>query len=224
MLAVSDTGRPVLFDLDGTLCESTQDERTFFEAAFDHVGVEPFGAPADLWASLDGPPDPDDRESYLAAGFRRLASKHGRRVDADALAAGLAAAVDHSQVTYRRGAEAAVAATGDRPTGLVTNGPADRQHQKVETLDLQSRLDVIVYAGDLPRRKPHPEPFDAAMERLGRPDARALYVGDSLAYDVAGAQQAGHEAVWVPRGDPDPGEYSPDYVLEDIADLESILD
>jgi len=46
---------------------------------------------------LDGPPDPDDECSYLAAGFRRLAARHGlRRVPADELAEGLLATGDRS--------------------------------------------------------------------------------------------------------------------------------
>jgi hypothetical protein len=45
---------------------------------FETVDGEPFGAPAELWAALDGPPDPSDQVGYLGAGFARVAAQHGR--------------------------------------------------------------------------------------------------------------------------------------------------
>lgn len=213
-----------LFDLDGTLSVDDQDEAALYRAAFDHAGVERFGSPSELWASLDGPPDPDDRRSYLAAGFRRLAAKHGRReAPADALARGLDEAVDHRAVTFRSGAEVVLdAAVATASVAVVTNGPADRQRKKVDALGLWEWVDAVVYAGDLPRRKPHPDPFETALQRLDASAGDALYVGNSLGYDVAGAHAAGLDAAWCPReegsnGDdgtetPDPGPYSPDYV------------
>lgn len=44
----------VLFDLDGTLCRRTQDTDRIYQSAFERVGVEPFGEPASLWATLRG--------------------------------------------------------------------------------------------------------------------------------------------------------------------------
>ena len=38
----------VVFDLDGTLCRRTQDLQAIYGAAFERVGVEPFGEPAAL--------------------------------------------------------------------------------------------------------------------------------------------------------------------------------
>ncbi len=49
----------------------------------------------------------------------------------------------------------------------MTNGPESRQSVKLSSLDLRDAFDVVVYAGDMPRRKPHREPFDAAVEALG---------------------------------------------------------
>ncbi|MFB6126079.1 MAG: HAD family hydrolase [Halolamina sp.] len=240
----------VLFDLDGTLSVGDQDEAALYRAAFDHAGVDRFGSPAELWGSLDGPPDPDDRRSYLAAGFRRLGAKHGRReVPADALARGLDEAVDHRAVSLRTGAAATLdAAAAAGPVAVVTNGPADRQRAKVDALGLWEWLDAVVYGGDLPRRKPHPDPFETALKRLEPAVEDALYVGNSLGYDVAGAHAAGLDAAWCPQerddsddatgddadgGDdeavdgtdtaPDPGAYSPDYVASTPAELSELF-
>ena len=37
----------------------------------------------------------------------------------------------------------------------------------------------MLCGGDVPRKKPHPEPLLVALERLGVPAAEAAYVGDS---------------------------------------------
>lgn len=216
----------VVFDLDGTLCVSTQDGTELYAAAFEAVGMDPFGTASDLWASLEGPPDTSNEQSYLAAGFRRLAAQHGhRRVPADELAAGLLGAVDRGAVTFRDGAERALeAALAHGPVGVLTNGPSHRQEPKIATLALADCVGTVCYAGDLDRRKPHPEPFDLVCETLGIAHERTLYVGDSLSYDVAGAHAAGLQAAWCPQTPGDANGYRPEYVFERPDDLVGLLD
>jgi putative hydrolase of the HAD superfamily len=218
----------VLFDLDNTLCRHGQDAETVYYGAFDAAGVEPFGEPAELWAGLTGPPatDPDEQVRYLADGFETVADRHDRSIDARALARGFVETVDYSTVRFRDGAEAALAAAREHgPVGLLTNGPEWRQSIKLRALGLEDAFDAVVFAGDMPRRKPHRDPFDRAVEELSVDPAAALYVGDSLEYDVAGAKGAGLRAAWCPAdGDADPGEYEPDYVLGSPADLAGVLD
>ncbi len=220
----------VLFDLDGTICRHAGSADGAYRRAFDRIGAEPFGEPSALWAALDGPPDPDDRIGYLGAGLARVAAQHGRTdVDPIALAEALVEGIDEIGVEFLPGATAALdAATGRGATAIVTNGPEDRQARKIRALGLDDRVDAVVYAGDLPRRKPHVTPFNEALTALDVPTERALYVGDSLAYDVAGAQNAGLRAAWL-RGDPadgddDPGDYRPDHVLDEIDDLVGVLE
>jgi len=213
----------VCFDLDGTLIRRTQDTEALYEQTFERVGVEPFAAPEALWAVLDGPPDPADEVGYLGAGFARLAAQHGRQVDAIALAEAFVDAADNTQVTFRGQAEAALdAARETASTAVLTNGPEYRQVDKVGAVGLTERVETVVYAGDMPRRKPHAAPFETTLDTLGVPADRALYVGDSLGYDVAGAHNAGLAAAYLDDGD-GPGPYSPEYVLESLADLPPLL-
>jgi putative hydrolase of the HAD superfamily len=218
----------VLFDLDGTLCRHEQSAETVYYGAFEAAGIEPFGEPDELWAALSGPPapDPDDRLAYLADGFVAVADKHGRSVDAEALARGFLEVVDNSAVAFRDGAERALAAARERgPVGLLTNGPERRQSTKLRSLGLEDAFDTVVYAGDMPRRKPHRDPFDRAVRELGVEASGTLHVGDSLEYDVAGAKGAGLKASWCPaNGESDPGGYDPDYVLGSPDDLVDVLD
>jgi len=219
------TFEAVVFDLDNTLCRRTGDVDAAYRRAFDRVGADPFGAPEELWAALDGPPDPGDRAGYLGAGFARVAAHHDRpEIDPVGLAAALLGEIDNSEVAFLPGAEGAIeAARATGAVGILTNGPEHRQRTKIEALGLETAVDAIVYAGDLPRRKPHADPFEAVLADIGVAADRALYVGDSLAYDVAGAHNAGLPVAWL-RGDDDPGRYSPDHVLDSLTGLEDVLD
>ena len=215
----------VLFDLDGTLCERTQDTELMYAAAFKQVGVEPFGDPKSLWASLEGPPDHDDWIGYIGAGFARLAAQHGRtEVDPLALAAAVQSLVDDAAVALRPGARIALDhAASVGPVGLVTNGPAASQRTKLDSLGITDRFSTMVFGAELPRKKPHARPFNQAVTRIGVPPSRALYVGNSLEYDVSGAQMAGLSVAWLCDDGDDPGPYSPEYILEELGELPAVI-
>jgi putative hydrolase of the HAD superfamily len=219
----------VLFDLDNTLCRHEQSAETIYRGAFERAGLEPFGNPADLWSALDGDPPPRDPAGYLAAGFEQVAVQHDERVDAAALAAGFLETVDYRAVSLLPGAERALSAATDHGlVGLVTNGPASRQSVKLDALGLTDAFDVVVCAGDMPRRKPHPDPFVRAVETLDVDPGATLYVGDSVEYDVVGAHRAGLPVAWLPEGDAWTGDEwgeiaRPTYVLDGLDDLVDLL-
>jgi putative hydrolase of the HAD superfamily len=221
-----------LFDLDDTLCHADQRGEEIYVGAFEVAGVDPVGRPADLWAALDGPPAVEDVESYLAAGFAAVLADHDADADPYDLAAGFTEVVDHGAVSFRPGAESVLEHAREAGrVGLLTNGPEHRQAVKLESLGLTDAFDAVVYAGDMPNRKPHRDPFDRTLALLGTNPRDALYVGDSLEYDVAGAQGAGIDAAWCPVGRnrrpavaPDPGDLAPEYTLLRLADLHPVID
>ncbi|WP_299237436.1 HAD family hydrolase [Natronomonas sp.] len=217
----------VLFDLDGTLCERTQSAAAVYAGAFEAAAVEPFGEPGELWAALAEPPDHDDRVGYFAAGFAIVAAKHGRApTDARGLARGILETIDNARVRPTEGAIEAIEAAGRvGPVGLLTNGPRSRQRTKLDALPFGDAFETTVYAADLRRRKPNREPFERALGSLSVTASEALYVGDSLEYDVAGAQNAGLEVAWCrPEADVEPAPYDPEYVIDSPAEIERVLD
>lgn len=63
-------------------------------------------------------------------------------------------------------------------------------------LGLRGSFEFVMSSGDYVVRKPHPLIFQTAARKLGV-DADALWhVGDSLAFDVAGASSAGIRTIW----------------------------
>lgn len=218
----------VLFDLDGTLLTYDQDTAEVMAETFEHAGVTPFCEVDELWSATDDVPDVESDHAFLTHLWRIVAERHGGPEDPEtheALARGHETAVDHSQVSLRPGAEAALEAAATHRVGMVTNGSRRTQTVKLDALDLHDRFETVVYAGEDTAPKPDPEPFDLALERLDASPASSLYVGNSLKHDVAGAQAAGLKAAWHPGPfDPtDPGEHTPEFHLETLSELGDVL-
>jgi len=98
--------------------------------------------------------------------------------------------------------------------GLVSNAfdPPELLHRDLEKLGVAQRLDTAVFSSEVGRRKPDARIFEEACERVGVEPASVLFVGDTLATDIAGASALGMrtcQALWF-RADAD-AEPEPDY-------------
>lgn len=85
-------------------------------------------------------------------------------------------------------------------TALVTNGPGGVQRAKLAQIGLTDAFDAVVVSAEVGAAKPDTLIFETALAALGVDAAQAWHVGDSLDYDIAGAQAAGLGSVWVNRG------------------------
>lgn len=98
------------------------------------------------------------------------------------------------------GACEVLAALGGRVRlGVVSNYPsAAAVLGSLERLGLAARLDVVVVSEQVGWLKPHPRPFEAALEALGDVDAgEVLFVGDDPVNDVSGARAMGFRTAWL---------------------------
>lgn len=218
----------VLFDLDLTLCVRNQSEERLLASAFDLAGVEQYCTPADLAAVVDDVPTAThDVEFYrfcLEAAAERLGTDS---TGARAVARAYDDLLDHSDVSFLPGAEAALQlARASGHVGLVTNGSRRTQLEKLAALGIEDAFDVTLFAD--PDNGVHPKPdtvpFERALAALDASPGEAIHVGDSLAADVAGANAAGIDSVWVPyEGTVQAGEHSPTHTLETLGELETVL-
>jgi putative hydrolase of the HAD superfamily len=101
-------------------------------------------------------------------------------------------------------------------TGVVANSwpdPPRVLRSDTERYGLASCLDVQVWSGDVGAHKPEPAIFLHATTALGVDPVDAMYVGDSLETDVAGAARVGMttvQALWF-TADDTPG-IEPDFM------------
>lgn len=80
---------------------------------------------------------------------------------------------------------------------VITNWDSEEeQRRKVEHLGLQSLFRYFIVSDSAGWEKPDPRIFEHACSLAGVEPAEAVFVGDRLDVDVAGAKAAGMSAVW----------------------------
>jgi putative hydrolase of the HAD superfamily len=109
---------------------------------------------------------------------------------------------------------------GTRPLGLLTNGEASLQREKLAASGLEPYFDATVVSSEIDAGKPEPAAFAAMLERLDA--SSAVMVGDSLERDIDGALGAGLRAVWVNRNGTDGGRPGVP-VVRSLAELPALL-
>lgn len=85
--------------------------------------------------------------------------------------------------------------------GLLTNAsyPMALRDKELEALGIIDYFDVRVATSDIGEAKPNALPFLTVLERLGIRREDAVYIGDSLEQDIAGARNVGMRAIWLIR-------------------------
>lgn len=90
-------------------------------------------------------------------------------------------------------------AAGERPVGIITNGPADVQRDKVDLLQIRHLVDFVIISGEFGSSKPDPAIYAAALNKTGTAPEETVFVGDSAEHDIAGARASGLRSVWINR-------------------------
>ncbi len=216
----------VVFDLDLTLCRSTQDESAMLATAFDRAGVERYCTIEELGAAAEHTDDADSDVDFYRRCLRHVGRERGVDAPYERIARAVDDLVDHSQVEPLPGAiEAVEYATERYPTALLTNGAEETQRTKLRALGIEDAFDASVFGDPERGLKPDPAPFEATLTELGLPAERTLTVGDSVETDVRGANAVGMHSAWVPpEGAPADPAYEPTYRVETLTELPSLLE
>src|SRR5438270_5864209 len=111
--------------------------------------------------------------------------------------------------------------------GLVSNAldPPHLLHRDLEQMGVAERLDVAVFSSEVGWRKPHPAIFERALDALGVEPSATLFVGDTLATDIAGAAALGMHtciALWF-RADDDPHAPEPEFQAFSQMDVMTVV-
>ncbi|RBW71193.1 pyrophosphatase PpaX [Bacillus taeanensis] len=109
--------------------------------------------------------------------------------------------------------------------GIVTTKMRNTVEMGLKLTKLDQFFDVVVTLDDVKNAKPHPEPLQQAMEKLGAKPEETMMVGDSQ-YDIKGGKNANVKTaavVWTIKGKDFLAEFNPDYMLETMPDLLDIV-
>lgn len=93
----------------------------------------------------------------------------------------------------------------------------------LDRFDLAGAFTVVTTSASCGFYKSRREIYDLTLDELGASAAASVHVGDSLRFDVGGAQQAGMKTVWLRRADHHPHaggdvSYAPDLTIESLID------
>lgn len=207
----------VLFDLDGTLIDSVRLILDSYHHTLAAHGLE--ARSDDFWLAGMGTPlrvqfkhwsdDPMRLEAMIAT-YREYNLTHH-----DAMVTAYPGVVPMVRAIRRAGFR----------TGLVTSKNTPGAARGLKLVGLNSEMELIIGADDVVNPKPHPEPIEVALRRLGEPVDSALYVGDSV-HDMEAGRAAGVRTaavLWGPFGREHLEPSGPNYWLERPVDLLALL-
>jgi len=180
----------ILFDLDGTLIDSTEAILESFTVAFSHFGEESpaddlikaqIGHPLD-WMFLKLGVEEEKIWDYVAA-----YKQHYRKISK-----AKTTLLPFAKEAVQKASEFAI-------LGVVTTKTAEYSIELLEHMGLMDYFDVLIGRENVEHPKPHPEPIHKALERLPRTEGDIWMIGDTC-MDMHSAEAANIKGVAVSCG------------------------
>lgn len=208
----------VLFDLDGTLVNTTPLILESFRHTFRQFGM-PVPSDSELVAGFGLPMRtavtaymPDEMADEFCDAYRAY-----QRTRHDELIQGIDGVAETLSALKQSSIKMAVVTSKKRPAAIRDLG----------CYDLVKYFDTIIACDDCAENKPLPGPSLMALKRLGLTGADCIAVGDSP-YDLQSARAAGCQTAAVRYTSFDwnfiLNEGKPDYVLNKMTDLLTLID
>lgn len=206
----------VLFDLDGTLIDTneliissylhTLDK--YFPNHFKREDVLPFMGPSlhEVFDKLN----PEKTEEMI------LAYRTFNKANHDLLVKEFEGVYDTVKLLKEKGYK----------LGVVTTKKLDVAQMGLKLAKLESFFEVVIAIDHVEKIKPDPEPILKALALLDAKPEEALMIGDNY-HDILGGQNAGTKTAgvaWSLKGRETLETYHPDYMLESMSDLLTILE
>lgn len=196
--------RAVVFDVDGTLVDSERHgHRVAFNLAFETFGL-PWRWDEDLYGELLHVTGGQRRIEEYLAGQGVAESERAEMVPAlhARKTAILKSMVEDGAIELRPGANRLLEDLAGAGCALAvgTTGSRGWVDGLLRRLLPQMAWDVVVTGDDVTERKPHPEVFEVALERLGLTGPQESVVVEDSAEGLAAARSAGMACAVVVNG------------------------
>lgn len=182
----------IFFDLDGTLITYGKEFREIFDRAVpgelsDEIyDVYVSEVLANLEEKVENP--------YLEA-FRRITDKFDLEYNSENVADRYIETEVGSTETVDEMVQVLRTLSDEHKIGILTNGDAEVQRMKIERNSLDEVVDEVIISNELGVRKPDPEIFEEAKNRLS--SGKYIFVGDTYEEDIKPAQEAGFQTIYI---------------------------
>ncbi|MGE8080585.1 pyrophosphatase PpaX [Peribacillus loiseleuriae] len=206
----------LLFDLDGTLINTNELIVASFLDTLNHYypdrykreDVIPFNGPPlhETFHSID-----PERTEEMVKHYRKHNLEHH-----DLLVTEFDEVYDTLKTLKESGYKLAIVST--KIHAVVMKG--------LRLMKLDEFFEVIITLDHVEKAKPDPEPVQRALALLGSSPEEAIMIGDNY-HDILSGQNAGTKTAgvaWSAKGREHLEQYNPDYILEKMSDLITILE
>jgi phosphoglycolate phosphatase len=216
--------KTVIFDLDGTLADTSRDLIAAANTCFKDLGHGPLLDPvADKSIAFAG------ARAMLRLGFSRLSDVvEDAQIDAQypRLLEAYDNEIDRHTTLYPGTMETIDILKSDGfGVGICTNKPSALAEKLMRRLGVRDAFGALVGADTLPVRKPDPTPFHETVRRLGGDPSRTCLVGDTKT-DRETARAAGVASILVTFGQEDRAgieALEPQAIIEHYSELPTVV-
>ncbi len=199
----------IFLDLDGTLLDHDASERlaaaAFFDAYEARLSGWTSGQFVDRWQAVAQ----THLNRYLAGEItfveqrrERLRELFGGAMGDVELDGMFSVYLAHYESSWRLFPDVldALRAFEGRPLGIISNGDALQQQNKLSAVGLADRFFPVVISGRVGAAKPSAAIFLEACRQARCAPHECVYVGDRLETDALASSRAGFYGIWLDRG------------------------
>jgi phosphoglycolate phosphatase len=207
----------ILFDLDGTLIDSTEAILESFEKAYESFGKKSpdfeaikslIGLPLEVMFAKLGV------EESRSMGYVKVYKEHYKTI--------------HTEKTLLlpRVKEALELEEEHGRLGVVTTKTSEYSRILLEHFDIMKHFNILIGREDVTNPKPDPEPIERAMNALGYHYGKVTYMIGDTATDMIAAQKAdiGSIGVLCGYGSKEELDEYADFLVQDVYDAVSLIE
>lgn len=210
----------IIFDLDGTLVDSSEDIAWSANKTLEEMGYSPRGF-EEIKASIGWGIHhlmkqllPDADEGELLTSREYFLKHYGSHI--------------HVDTDYFDGVRETINGFLEKgiKLAIATNKPIGLTEELLTSMGERDKYEVVLGGDSVENKKPHPEPVHKILDALGGVPEKTIFVGDSPvdchSARAAGATSVG--AVYGFRGREELEEAKADYLIDKFSELNDIIE
>ena len=221
----------LLIDMDDTILDFQKAEYFAIRKTLSEAGMEPTDEVCTrysqinetYWKRLER--KEVTREQLQVGRFADLFAEYGIVADAEKCAAEYMLNLSQGHYFIPGAEEALTSLQKKYKLYLASNGNTNTQKSRIASAGIAKYFEGIFISGEIGVNKPDKLFFEGCFAQIENFDlAKTLIVGDSLSSDILGGKNAGIATCWVNPGHKvAPPELQPDYEIENLTQLETLL-